>query len=190
MEILINALEGGLVPGIIVLFYLIVNKIIESKKEIKQVKVSQDLISAINKLIFFVDNVTKNIIEKDNKKNNIGIEAILNSNNKTISEFIITTIINNNIIKKKKTIISNLNDLINDEFYKSKNSINIYTNRLDSETIMKKEWKDEIFNFIINNMFNDLMTKEDRILTIIKGLNIKFNNYKTFINNNNVRINK
>lgn len=184
MELLKESLAAGIIPGLIVAIYLIINKIIDSKKEIKQAKVSEDLVLAINKLINFVDNVTKNILEKDNEKNTVGIESILTSNVKVILEFVISTIINNNIEKKKKIIISNITEIINDEFYKSRHAINIYTNRSDANTVVKKEWKDEIINFIISNLFNTVMSKEDRIIIITKGLNIKFNNYKTFIKNN------
>ena len=57
MELIQNAFEQGLVPGIVIVIYLIINKIIDNNKK--------DSLDDIAKLL---NIVTKDIIDKDREK--------------------------------------------------------------------------------------------------------------------------
>jgi hypothetical protein len=57
MELIQNAFEQGLVPGIVIVIYLIINKIIDNNKK--------DPLDDIAKLL---NIVTKDIIDKDREK--------------------------------------------------------------------------------------------------------------------------
>ena len=66
MEILSDALRQGIAPAMVVAIYLIITKIIDSRKENAQIKLSAELTKSINTISNFVISLTKNIIDKDN----------------------------------------------------------------------------------------------------------------------------
>ena len=63
MDILGDALKQGIAPAIVVAIYLIVTKIIDSRKENAQAKLSSELVKSINTISTFIINLTKNIID-------------------------------------------------------------------------------------------------------------------------------
>ena len=56
MDILGDALRQGIAPAIVVAIYLIITKIIDSRKENAQIKLSADLPKSINTISNFLIN--------------------------------------------------------------------------------------------------------------------------------------
>ena len=76
-NIILYALKEGLTPAIIVVIYLLIVKLIDSKREKANIKITNELVSAINKI--------SNLTRKYNKKYNEYLRKI-NELNKIIDE--------------------------------------------------------------------------------------------------------
>lgn len=86
-NIILYALKEGLTPAIIVVIYLLIVKLIDSKREKANIKITNELVSAINKISNFLDNITTNIIDKDRDKCRCAIRQAFLSSASTIIEF-------------------------------------------------------------------------------------------------------
>lgn len=73
---LLESLRLGITPGIIVLIYLIIIKIIDTKKESNTVKINKEVTECFRKLNSFLDYITK-IFLTMLKKNEIMLLKIL-----------------------------------------------------------------------------------------------------------------
>ena len=155
MEILLESLKLGITPALVVAIYLTINKFIDSRKEEKQTKLSNDVIQSFNKLNTFLDYITKDIIEKESEKRNISIKhAFLKMENELL-KYANNTIINNNININKKSIIDNLHHLINTEYYNLYNILLLYSSsKIDLIEYIDTIWKDEIYNDVYGIIFN------------------------------------
>ena len=65
MDVLLESLKLGVAPSIVVLIYLVFNKIVENKTKSKQVVITNNIVESFNKLNNFLDYFTKNIINKE-----------------------------------------------------------------------------------------------------------------------------
>ena len=112
MDVLIEALQQGIAPAIVVAIYLIITKIIDTRKENIQLKLSSELTSSINKISSFVNTLTKDIVDKDKDKCKAAIEDSMYSSGMRLCNFVSSTIINNHIDtnkdKKKDKKINNV----------------------------------------------------------------------------------
>ena len=178
MEILLDSLKLGITPALVVAIYLTINKFIDSRKEEKQTKLSNDVIQSFNKLNTFLDYITKDIIEKESEKRNISIKhAFLKMENELL-KYANNTIINNNININKKSIIDNLHHLINTEYYNLYNILLLYSSsKIDLIEYIDTIWKDEIYNDVYGIIFNEELTKEQKIYTLQNKINIRISDY-------------
>lgn len=184
MEIFQQAISQGLTPAIIVALYLIVVKLIESKKEKNQIKITNELINAINKISSFLDNITENIINKDKEKCRVAIRNSFQASKMIIIEYVANTIARNNIEVNRNNIIENVRHLINSEFYKTCNDLSMYIiDGLRVNDIMKQEWINEVIEDIINSIYNHNLEKEQKIFTFVSKISIRFDDYVVYINN-------
>ena len=180
MDILFESLKLGVAPSIVVLIYLVINKIFDTKKESKQAKLNNNIIDSFNKLNAFLDYITKDIINKDADKRNVGIKNAFERFENNVTKFAISTIIHNNIEINKDAIIDNTKHIISSEFYSLYNTLALYsTSKFSIIEHVEPKWKEDLTNDIIDIIFKNKFTKEQKIYNICNKLEIKLNEYKT-----------
>lgn len=183
-NVIIYALKEGLTPAIIVLIYLLVIKIIDAKREKASIKITNELVSAINKISIFLDNITDNILEKDRDKCRCAIKQAFFSSASVIIEFVSKTIINNHITINRDNIINNIEHLVNSEYYNISNSLSLYT--IDGHKVnefLKEEWISEIKNDVVDIIFDDKLDKETKIVTFNNRMTIKCQDFAIYVTN-------
>ena len=183
-NIIIYALKEGLTPAIIVLIYLLVIKIIDAKREKASIKITNELVSAINKISNFLDNITDNILEKDRDKCRCAIKQAFFSSASVIIEFVSKTIINNHITINRDNIINNIEHLVNSEYYNISNSLSLYT--IDGHKVnefLKEEWISEIEKDVVDIIFDDKLDKETKIVTFNNRMTIKCQDFAIYVTN-------
>lgn len=173
MELIQNAFEQGLVPGIVIVIYLIVNKIIDSKKK--------DPLADIAKLL---NIVTKDIIDKDREKSKAIISIAMANAASKCAKFVASTIITNNVDTNRDQIEYNARHLVNSVYYDAYSKLNMY--RGDEDYLshyMKDKWKEDVYSDIINIIYNKHLDSNQRILAFSKRIDIRVNDYTTYIIN-------
>lgn len=183
-NVIIYALKEGLTPAIIVLIYLLVIKIIDAKREKASIKITNELVSAINKISNFLDNITDNILEKDRDKCRCAIKQAFFSSASVIIEFVSKTIINNHITINRDNIINNIEHLVNSEYYNISNSLSLYT--IDGHKVnefLKEEWISEIEKDVVDIIFDDKLNKETKIVTFNNRMTIKCQDFAIYVTN-------
>ena len=187
MEILLQSLKLGIAPSIVVAVYLLINKILEDRKESKQAKLSNQVIESFAKLNNFLDYFTKNIINKEVDKCEVGIRHSFDKLKSTLLQESIIIIINNNIVANKKNIITNIQHLINGEYYVLKNNLNLYTTHfVNISDFISEEWKRELYDDIIDIIFNTEFTKDQKIYSLQSKLDSVINEYKNIVLSSNL----
>lgn len=173
MELIQNAFEQGLVPGIVIVIYLIINKIIDNNKK--------DPLDDIAKLL---NIVTKDIIDKDREKSKAVVSiAMVNAVSECV-KFVASTIITNNVDSNRNQIEYNARYLVNSVYYDAYSKLNMY--RGDEDYLshyMREEWKEDIYGDIINIIYNKHLDSNQRILAFNKRVDIRVSNYTAYIIN-------
>lgn len=185
MDVLIEALQQGIAPAIVVAIYLIITKIIDTRKESIQLRLSTELTRSINKISSFIDNLTKDIVNKDIDKCKVAIEDSMYSAGMRLCNFVSNTVINNNIQKNKENILANIHTIVNAEFYNVYSTLSLYTiGGYKISEYLDKNWMTEIEKDMIDIIYKDSLSKDDKIMCFSKKLDIKFKSYITYIINN------
>lgn len=188
MDVLTDALRQGIVPAIVVAIYLIITKIIDSRKESAQIKLSADLTKSINTISNFIISLTKNIIDKDKEKCKIAIEDSMYSSGMRLVNFVSTTVINNHIDINKENILTNIHNISNAEYYTVYSTLSMYTiNGVKVSSYLNKDWISAVEKDMIYIIYNNTLSKEDKILSFSNKINIKFQSYITYIINNIIK---
>lgn len=173
MELIQNAFEQGLVPGIVIVIYLIINKIIDNNKK--------DPLDDIAKLL---NIVTKDIIDKDREKSKAVVSIVMVNAASECVKFVASTIITNNVDSNRDQIEYNARHLVNSVYYDAYSKLNIY--RGDEDYLshyMREEWKEDIYSDIINIIYNKHLDPNQRILAFNKRVDIRVSDYTTYIIN-------
>lgn len=187
MEILLQSLKLGIAPSLVVAIYLLINKILEDRKESKQAKLSNQVIESFAKLNNFLDYFTKNIINKEIDKCEVGIRHSFDKLKSILLEEAIIIIINNNIVANKKNIITNIQHLVNGEYYVLKNNLKLYTTHyVNVSEFVSEDWKTELYNDIIDIIFNMEFTKDQKIYSLQAKLDSTINEYKNIVLSSNL----
>lgn len=185
MDGIITALQQGITPALVVAIYLIIVKIIDNKKEATQTRLNSELIKSINNISQFIADMTKNVIEKDKDKCKIAVEDAMYSSGMRLLTFASSTVVNNHIEVNKETVLANIHSIVNSEYYNIFQTLSLYKiNDKRPSDMMKREWIDEIENIIVKIIYNDKLNKEDKILAVNNRINLKFQNYISYIVNN------
>ena len=188
MDILQEALTQGITPAIIIAIYLVIVKIIDNKKESNQAKINSKLVDSISKIGDFIDSITKNIVDKDREKCKTAINDSFKSSAYSLIKFVTNTIINNHIADNKETIIINIKNIVNTEYYNIYTTLNIYEiNGIRISDILKKKWIDEIEKDILDSIYKEGYSNEEKILCFTNKINLRFNSYITYIINNSIK---
>lgn len=188
MDVFSDALRQGIAPAIVVAIYLIITKLIDSRKESAQIKLSADLTKSINVISSFVVNLTKDIIDKDKEKCKNAIEDSMYSSGMRLINFVSSTVVNNHIDTNKENILANIHNIANAEYYTVYSTLSMYTvNNVKASEALNKDWIHVIEQDMIDIIYNDGLSKEDKILSFTNKLNIKFQSYITYIINNTIK---
>lgn len=183
-----QALQQGIAPAIVVAIYLIAVKIVDSRKENSQVKLTSTLIKSINDISAFLENITKNIIDKDKEKCRNAVRATFMSTASNLSHFVIETIINNHIDVNKENVLQNIHTIVSSSYYSIKTNLSIYKYGDNSIVYyLQKEWIDELEQDMINVIYNKHLSNEDKILAYVNKVELKVNGYITYLINNAIK---
>lgn len=173
MELIQNAFEQGLIPGIVIVIYLIINKIIDNNKR-----------NPLDDIAKLLNIVTRDIIEKDREKSKSVVSIAINNAASECTKFVASTIITNNVDSNRDQIEYNARYLINSVYYDTYSKLNMY--RGDEDYLshyMKEEWKEDIYGDIINIVYNKNLNSNQRILAFNKRIDIRVNDYTAYIIN-------
>lgn len=188
MEIILESLQQGVVPAILVVIYLLIIKVIDSKKETKQAKISAQLADSVAKISSFIETISNDVINKDKEKCKAAIEDSMQASTLRIINFVTDTILHNHINENKDNIISNTNNLINSEYYTIYSILSLYTfNNQKVSDYMKNNWMEEIQKDIINIIYSDKLNDVDKINIFMHKINIRIQSYITYLINKGVK---
>ena len=183
-ELLQKSLEQVLIPGIIILVWLIVNKIIDARKESKQIKLNKDVVDSFVTISNYFQDITQHTINKNKDRCKKAIMLSFKASANTIIKFTTTTIINNNIEINKENILDNIKRIINSEYYNLYTVLFAYnTDKNKITDYFKEEWKDELQNDIINIIYNHQLSKEQKLYAINNKINIHIEDYYIYVTN-------
>ena len=182
MEILLESLKLGVAPSIVVAIYLVLNKVIEARKESKQAKVNINVVESFNKLNNFLDYITKDIIAKESDRRDLAIKNAFDRFENSIVKFSLTTIVNNHIDINKENILDNAKHIVLSEFYALQSALALYSpEESNLSTYIKLDWQDEIYKDIIDIIYKEKFTKDQKIYALYNKVNIRVNEYKSII---------
>lgn len=173
MELIQNAFEQGLIPGIVIVIYLIINKIIDNNKR-----------NPLDDIAKLLNIVTRDIIEKDREKSKSVVSIAINNAASECTKFVASTIITNNVDSNRDQIEYNARHLVNSVYCDTYSKLNMY--RGDEDYLshyMKEEWKEDIYGDIINIVYNKNLNFDQRILAFNKRIDIRVNDYTAYIIN-------
>lgn len=171
---LTTAFEQGIIPGIVVAIYLIAIKIIDSKKK-----------NPLNEIAKLLELVTKDIIDRDKEKAKQTVNISFNSIIKDLSYYVTSTVINNNVTLKKTIIEDNVKNLVSGCYYTVYSNLSMY--KVGDKYLndyMKEDWKDKLYQDMIDCIFNDQLTANDRIITFNNRIDIRVKGFESYIINN------
>lgn len=173
MELIENAFEQGLIPGVVIVVYLIINKIIDNNKR-----------NPLDDIAKLLNIVTRDIIEKDREKSKAVVSIAMINAAADCAKFVASTIITNNVDNNRDQIEYNARHLVNSVYYDTYSKLNMY--RGDEDYLshyMKEEWKEDIYGDIINIVYNKNLNSNQRILAFNKRIDIRVNDYTVYIIN-------
>lgn len=188
MDELVVALQQGITPAIIVGVYLIATRFLDNRKEMNQAKLSEQLVKSVNDISTFLNDITKNIIEKDKDKCRVAIEDSMTASACRIINFAISTIINNHVEANRESVIANIKNIVNNEFYTVHATLSLYKiNGVKASEYLNKEWMTIVEQDLKDYIFNKEASKEDRICMFQKRISIKFQAYSTLVVNKTIK---
>ena len=195
MDILLDALKEGIAPAFIVLLYLIIVRYFDHRKEIhkqqaeieekkKSVTVNAEVLDCIKNLNTFLQKITVDILKKDDDKCDAAIRSSFKAMGQSLTKFAVFTIISNNIKRNKENIIDNIDTTVYAEFATVYNEIALYSsNNNKLIDAIKDSWKQELITDLKNIIFDENLDKENKIYTIHNKINLRINNYISFVKN-------
>lgn len=177
MEELLESLRLGITPGAIVLIYLIIIKVIDTKKESNTVKINKEVTECFRKLNSFLDYITKDIFNDAEKKQDYAIKNSFKTFANSIIRYATSVIIANNIDNNKENIIENIRYIVDSNYYRLYNLMFLY--KLCD--YIKPEWKTEVNEDIVEIIYNNKFSKEEKLYNINNKINIKVNEYISIV---------
>ena len=194
-EIIESALNQGLSSLITISIFLLLYKWLDNKKKTeseKFVSSISDTLDEVSKSLLqvsaFITDITKNIIDKDKDKCKMAIDDAMLASAMRLTMFVTNTIINNHVQTNKDNILANIHSIVNAEYYTVFSSLSLYKiNGIKASDNMKKDWMPSVEKSIIEIVFNDNLSKEDKISSFNNKINLKFQSYITYITNNTLK---
>lgn len=194
-EIIESALNQGLSSLITISIFLLLYKWLDNKKKTeseKFVSSISDTLDEVSKSLLqvsaFITDITKNIIDKDKDKCKMAIDDAMFASAMRLTMFVTNTIVNNHVQTNKDNILANIHNIVNAEYYTVFSSLALYKiNGVKASDNMKKDWMPSVEKSIIEIVFNDNLSKEDKISSFNNKINLKFQSYITYITNNTLK---
>lgn len=194
-EIIESALNQGLSSLITISIFLLLYKWLDNKKKTeseKFVSSISDTLDEVSKSLLqvstFITDITKNIIDKDKDKCKTAIDDAMLASAMRLTIFVTNTVINNHVQTNKDNILANIHNIVNAEFYTVFSSLSLYKiNGVKVSDNMKKDWMPSVEKSIIEIVFNNNLSKEDKISSFNNKINLKFQSYITYITNNTLK---
>lgn len=194
-EIIESALNQGLSSLITISIFLLLYKWLDNKKKTeseKFVSSISDTLDEVSKSLLqvstFITDITKNIIDKDKDKCKTAIDDAMLASAMRLTIFVTNTVINNRVQTNKDNILANIHNIVNAEFYTVFSSLSLYKiNGVKVSDNMKKDWMPSVEKSIIEIVFNNNLSKEDKISSFNNKINLKFQSYITYITNNTLK---
>lgn len=194
-EIIESALNQGLSSLITISIFLLLYKWLDNKKKTeseKFVSSISDTLDEVSKSLLqvstFITDITKNIIDKDKDKCKTAIDDAILASAMRLTIFVTNTVINNHVQTNKDNILANIHNIVNAEFYTVFSNLSLYKiNGVKVSDNMKKDWMPSVEKSIIEIIFNDNLSKEDKISSFNNKINLKFQSYITYITNNTLK---
>lgn len=191
-EIIESALNQGLSSLITISIFLLLYKWLDNKKKTESEKFVSSISNTLDEVSksllqvsTFITDITKNIIDKDKDKCKIAIEDSMLASAMRLTMFVTNTVINNHIHTNKDNILANIHNIVNAEFYSVFSNLALYKiNGVKVSDNMKKDWMPSVEKSIVEIVFNDNLSKEDKISSFNNKINLKFQSYITYITNN------
>lgn len=174
---LLESLRLGITPGIIVLIYLIIIKVIDTKKESNAVKINKEITECFRKLNLFLDYITKDILNDAEEKRDYAIKNSFKTFANSIIRHATSVIIANNIDNNKENIIENIRYTVDSNYYRLYNLMFLY--KLCG--YIKSEWKTEVNEDIVEIIYNNKFSKEEKLYNINNKINIKVDEYISIV---------
>lgn len=182
MELLLESLKLGIAPSLVVAVYLVLNKVIDHKKEIKSAKVNESIVASFNKLNNFLTYVTDDIIARESDRRDMAIKNTFDRFENVIIKFGVYTIINNNIEINKDNILDNAKHTIMSEYYALQSALSLYSpDKVNLSSYINTDWQDELYKDVIGIIFKEKFTKEQKIYALYNKISIRINEYKSVI---------
>ena len=194
-EIIESALNQGLSSLITISIFLLLYKWLDNKKKAeseKFVSSISDTLDEVSKSLLqvstFITDITKNIIDKDKDKCKTAIDDAMLASAMRLTIFVTNTVINNHVQTNKDNILANIHNIVNAEFYTVFSNLSLYKiNGVKVSDNMKKDWMPSVEKSIIEIVFNNNLSKEDKISSFNNKINLKFQSYITYITNNTLK---
>lgn len=193
-EIIESALNQGLSSLISISIFLLLYKWLDNKKKTESEKFVSSISSTLDEVSksllqvsTFITDITKNIIDKDKDKCKTAIDDAMFASAMRLTIFVTNTVINH-VQTNKDNILANIHNIVNAEFYTVFSSLSLY--KIDGVKVsdnMKKDWMPSVEKSIIEIIFNDNLSKEDKISSFNNEINLKFQSYITYITNNTLK---
>lgn len=191
-EIIESALNQGLSSLITISIFLLLYKWLDNKKKTeseKFVSSISDTLDEVSKSLLqvstFITDITKNIIDKDKDKCKTAIDDAMLASAMRLTMFVTNTVINNHVQTNKDNILANIHNIVNAEFYTVFSSLSLYKiNGVKVSDNMKKDWMPSVEKSIIEIVFNNNLSKEDKISSFNNKINLKFQSYISYITSN------
>lgn len=194
-EIIESALNQGLSSLITISIFLLLYKWLDNKKKAESEKFVSSISNTLDEVSksllqvsTFITDITKNIIDKDKDKCKTAIDDSMLASAMRLTIFVTNTVINNHVQTNKDNILANIHNIVNAEFYTVFSSLSLYKiNGVKVSDNMKKDWMPSVEKSIIEIVFNDNLSKEDKISSFNNKINLKFQSYITYITNNTLK---
>ena len=158
---LLESLRLGITPGVIVLIYLIIIKVIDTKKESNAVKINKEVTECFRKLNSFLDYITKDILNDAEEKRDYAIKNSFKTFANSIIRHTTSVVVINNIDNNKENIIENIHYIVESNYYRLYN-FNVFYIKICG--YIKPEWKTEISKDVVEIIYNDEFLKKEKII--------------------------
>ena len=174
-----NTTQAIIVATLLVLF-LIVSKIIDSKTKKNQIVLSDKLAGLVEMLAVQF----KRQESSDREKCRMTIALSFDAFSKNIFDFGREIIINNNVELKRKFIEPSIVTTINSEYYKLFNTLYVFeVNNHRVSNFMKAEWKEDLINYVNLIIFDKELDTINKLNTLHNKVDSLASDYATYIHN-------
>lgn len=188
MEYIINSFQHGIAPAILVILYLLIIKYVDTRKESKQAKISEQLADSVSEIGSFIKTMSNDIIKKDKDKCKIAIEDAMLASALRLINFVSDTILHNHIYENKENILINIHNIVNSEYYTIYSNFNLYSfNDIRVSDHMKTEWQNEIEKDIVDIIYNNKLKDTDKINIFMHKINIRIQSYIMYMVNKSIK---